>query len=131
MGTVVAVPEATPSVGGSNAGAQHATGDAIVLLNPDSVPAPGCLDALRAPPAEWDAWMGVVTMPGGERVNTAGGESHFLGFSWSGRLGERTAFVYVDRDESTSTELAAWASARGYAFQCAHDPAWDAVRPFR
>jgi hypothetical protein len=47
------------------------------------------------------------------------------------REGERTAFVYVDRDESTSTELAAWASARGYAFHCAHDPAWDAIRPFR
>jgi N-acetylglucosaminyl-diphospho-decaprenol L-rhamnosyltransferase len=76
---------------GSNAGAQFATGDAIVMLNPDSVPAPGCLDALRAPPADWDAWMGVVTMPGGERVNTSGGESHFLGFSWSGRLGEPVA----------------------------------------
>ncbi len=76
---------------GSNAGAQFATGDAIVMLNPDSVPAPGCLDAPRAPPADWDAWMGVVTMPGGERVNTSGGESHFLGFSWSGRLGEPVA----------------------------------------
>ena len=39
------------------------------------------------------------------------------------RDGERTAFVYVDRDESTSTELGAWASARGYAFECSHDPA--------
>jgi hypothetical protein len=47
------------------------------------------------------------------------------------REGERTAFVYVDRDESTSTELAAWASTRGYAFHCSYDPAWDAVRSFR
>ena len=45
--------------------------------------------------------------------------------------GERTAFVYVDREESTSTELGAWASARGYRFACSHDPAWEAVRPFR
>jgi hypothetical protein len=47
------------------------------------------------------------------------------------RGGQRTAFVYVDREQSTSTELAAWASARGYEFLCSHDPAWDAVRPFR
>ena len=47
------------------------------------------------------------------------------------RGGERTAFVYVDREESTSTELGAWASARGYGFQCSHDPGWDAVRTFR
>jgi hypothetical protein len=45
--------------------------------------------------------------------------------------GERTAFVYVDRELSTSTELGAWASARGYRFTCSHDPAWEAVRPFR
>jgi hypothetical protein len=47
------------------------------------------------------------------------------------RRGERTAFVYVDRDESTSTELAARASARGDSLRCSHDPAWEAVRPFR
>lgn len=45
--------------------------------------------------------------------------------------GERTAFVYVDREESTSTELGAWASAHGYAFACSHDPAWEAIRSFR
>jgi hypothetical protein len=47
------------------------------------------------------------------------------------RDGERTAFVYADREESTSTELGAWASARGYEFRCSHDPGWEAVRPFR
>jgi GT2 family glycosyltransferase len=72
----------------ANTGAEAASGDAIVLLNPDAVPAPGCLDALREPPPGWDAWMGVVTLPDGATINTAGGESHFLGFSWSGRLGE-------------------------------------------
>jgi GT2 family glycosyltransferase len=72
----------------ANAGAEVARGEAIVLLNPDAVPAPGCLAALRDPPAAWDAWMGVVTLADPERINTAGGESHFLGFSWSGRLGE-------------------------------------------
>ncbi len=75
----------------ANAGAEVARGEAIVLLNPDAVPAAGCLEALRDPPAAWDAWMGVVTLADGGRINTAGGESHFLGFSWSGRLGEPVA----------------------------------------
>ena len=35
--------------------------------------------------------MGVVTLADPERINTAGGETHFLGFSWSGRLGEPVA----------------------------------------
>ncbi len=47
------------------------------------------------------------------------------------RGGERTAFVYVDREQSTSTELGAWASTRGYRFTCSHDPGWEAVRAFR
>jgi GT2 family glycosyltransferase len=71
-----------------NLGAAVAQGDALVLLNPDAIPAPGCLDALRDPPPSYDAWMGVVTLPGGDRINTAGGESHFLGFSWVGGLGD-------------------------------------------
>jgi GT2 family glycosyltransferase len=76
-----------------NLGAALATGDVLVLLNPDAIPAPGCLAALRRPPESYVAWMGVVTLPGGERVNTAGGESHYLGFSWVGGLGEPVSAV--------------------------------------
>jgi GT2 family glycosyltransferase len=75
----------------ANLGAAAAGGDALLLLNPDAIPAPGCLDAMRHPPDGWDAWMGVVTLRDGETVNTAGGVSHFLGFSWVGRLGDRVA----------------------------------------
>jgi GT2 family glycosyltransferase len=71
-----------------NLGARAATRDVLLLLNPDAIPAPGCFEALRRPPASYVAWMGVVTLPGGERVNTAGGESHYLGFSWVGGLDE-------------------------------------------
>jgi N-acetylglucosaminyl-diphospho-decaprenol L-rhamnosyltransferase len=74
-----------------NLGAAAASGDALVLINPDAVPEPGCLSALREPPASWDAWMGVVTLPDGERVNTAGGRAHYLGFGWTGRFGEPVA----------------------------------------
>lgn len=71
-----------------NVGAAHARGDVLLLLNPDAVPQAGCLDALRAPPAGWQAWMGLVLLGDGEHVNTAGGVSHFLGFSWAGHYGE-------------------------------------------
>ena len=60
----------------------------LLLLNPDAIPAPGCFEALRNPPKSYAAWMGVVTLPGRERVNSAGGESHFLGFSWVGGLND-------------------------------------------
>ncbi|MEW6582974.1 MAG: glycosyltransferase family 2 protein [Actinomycetota bacterium] len=72
---------------GANLGARHATADAILFLNPDCVPEPGFLDAMRTPPAGWDAWMGLVTLPDGEHVNTSGGRSHFLGLSWTGDFG--------------------------------------------
>jgi N-acetylglucosaminyl-diphospho-decaprenol L-rhamnosyltransferase len=74
-----------------NLGAAEATGDALLLLNPDAVPQPGCLAAMREPPADWDMWMGVVCLPGGTTINTAGGVSHYLGFSWTGRYGEPVA----------------------------------------
>ncbi len=71
--------------GAVNLAAAGAAGDAILVLNPDAMPQAGCLDRLRAPPAEWDAWMGVVTLPAGTLLNAGGGESHFLGFSWAAR----------------------------------------------
>jgi GT2 family glycosyltransferase len=74
-----------------NLGAAVATGDVLLLLNPDTIPAPGCFDELRRPPADYAAWMGVVTLPDHDHINTAGGESHYLGFSWVGRLGESVA----------------------------------------
>lgn len=73
---------------GVNLGAAGALGEVLLLLNPDAVPQPGCLDALRAPPAGWRAWMGLVLLGDGVHVNTGGGVSHFLGFSWAGRCGE-------------------------------------------
>ena len=78
---------------GVNLGAAEARGDALLLLNPDAVPQPGCLEALKAPPAGWQAWMGLVLLGDGEHVNTAGGVSHFLGFSWAGRCGEPASVV--------------------------------------
>src|SRR6266550_4332018 len=61
-----------------------------------AVPAPGCLDGLRACAVkrpEWGAWQALVTMAGGELVNTAGNVVHYLGFGWAGQLGQPVATV--------------------------------------
>lgn len=76
---------------GCNLGARETDAPVVLFLNPDAVPQPGCLDALRAAPADWAAWQGVVTLPGGERVNSGGNEVNFLGLSWAGRYGEPVA----------------------------------------
>ncbi len=44
---------------------------------------------------------------------------------------ERTAFVYIDGDTSTSRELESWAVERGYELTFSLDPGWEAVRRFR
>lgn len=75
--------------GGCHTGADASTAPLLLFLNPDAVPADGCIDALRARAASapgWGAWQAVVTMHGGTAVNTAGNYVHFLGFGWSGDL---------------------------------------------
>src|SRR5690348_14240787 len=72
---------------GANAGARAARGDLLLFLNPDATPAPGFVEAVRAPLADgrgWDAWMGLVTAESGRVVNTNGGVVHFTGISWAG-----------------------------------------------
>ena len=47
----------------------------LLFLNPDAVPAPGCIEALRAAARErptWGAWQALVTLTGGATVNTSG-----------------------------------------------------------
>jgi N-acetylglucosaminyl-diphospho-decaprenol L-rhamnosyltransferase len=73
--------------GGAHVGADATSAPLLLFLNPDAVPQPGALHALRAAAAQhpgWGAWQALVTLPGGERVNTSGGVMHFLGIAWSG-----------------------------------------------
>ena len=62
-----------------------ASGDLLVFLNPDATPAPGFVDAIRAPRGAWSAWQGLVTADGGSAVNTSGGVVHFTGIAWAGQ----------------------------------------------
>jgi GT2 family glycosyltransferase len=97
-GTLAAVREIAPGAtvvetgwnagfaAAANAGARAASGELLVFLNPDATPAPGFVEAIRAP-GGWDAWMGLVTAEGGRVVNTSGGVLHFTGIAWAGEAG--------------------------------------------
>lgn len=75
---------------GCRAGAEASDAPLLLFLNPDAVPEPGALEALRGPASarpDWGLWQAAVTLPDGT-LNTGGGVVHFLGFAWAGRLGE-------------------------------------------
>ena len=77
---------------GANRGAAAATGDLLILLNPDAVVQPGWSEAIRTPwEGEWAAWMGLVLLGDGEAINTSGGVLHFTGFGWAGQIAEPIA----------------------------------------
>jgi GT2 family glycosyltransferase len=102
-GTAAAVRELAPDAivvesgdnlgfaAGCNAGAERASGELLLLLNPDAVVQPGFRDAIEAPLADgrgWEAWMGLVTAEGGRVINTEGGVVHFTGIAWAGGASE-------------------------------------------
>ena len=71
----------------SNMGAALATGDLLVILNPDAAPMAGWGEAIRRPWEDgrgWAAWQALVADDGGERINSAGNPVHFTGLVWAG-----------------------------------------------
>jgi hypothetical protein len=80
--------------GGANVGASAATGDLLVILNPDAMPLPGWGEAIRRPWLEgrgWSAWQGLVAEGDGQTINSAGNPVHFTGIVWAGGHGEPIA----------------------------------------
>lgn len=69
--------------GGAVEGARATTAPLLLFLNPDAVPQPGCLDALREAPGEWAAWQALVLLPHGAGVNTSGNTAHWSGLGWA------------------------------------------------
>jgi N-acetylglucosaminyl-diphospho-decaprenol L-rhamnosyltransferase len=113
-GTVAAVRRAAPDAlvleqeenlgfaEGCNIGVSATRAPLVLLLNPDALPAPRCLDALRAPAAQrsdWAAWQALVTMADGQRINTSGNVIHYLGMGWAGRCGDPVATAPTEPTE--------------------------------
>ena len=135
-GTVAAAREAAPDArvleqgenlgfaGGCNAGVESSSARLLLFLNPDAVPAPGCVDALRGAADEqpgWGAWQALVTMDGGQRVNTSGGVTHFLGMGWAGSCDEP---VDVAPGRPVEVDFASGAAL------CVRRDAWERVGGF-
>jgi GT2 family glycosyltransferase len=75
---------------GCNAGAAEASGDLLVILNPDAAPLPGWGDAIRRPWIErrgWAAWQALIADSGATEINSAGNPVHFTGIVWAGSHG--------------------------------------------
>ena len=84
----------TGFAGGCNAGAAEASGDLLVILNPDAAPLPGFGEAIRRPWSEqrgWGAWQALVADGDGRRINSAGNPVHFTGIVWAGGHGRPLA----------------------------------------
>jgi N-acetylglucosaminyl-diphospho-decaprenol L-rhamnosyltransferase len=87
---------------GCHTGVRASRAPLLLLLNPDAIPAQGCLDALRECAGQepgWGAWQALITMPGGEFVNTAGNVVHYLGFGWAGDCGRPVSATNVRRHD--------------------------------
>ena len=79
---------------GCNAGAALATGELLVILNPDAMPLPGWGEAIRRPWLQgrgWAAWQALVADSGATEINSAGNPIHFTGIVWAGGHGEPIA----------------------------------------
>lgn len=87
-------PENLGFVGGVNRGAAAATGDLLVLLNPDAQVQPGWRDAIERPWIEgrdWGVWQALITSDDGSRINSDGNVIHFTGICWAGGAGRPIA----------------------------------------
>jgi GT2 family glycosyltransferase len=75
--------------GGCHVGADATGAPLILFLNPDCVPEPGCVQALRAAAADhpsWGAWQAAVLQED-HAINTDGGVTHYIGIGWAGDCG--------------------------------------------
>jgi N-acetylglucosaminyl-diphospho-decaprenol L-rhamnosyltransferase len=117
----VALDENLGFAGGAVAGARASAAEVLFFLNPDAVPAPGCLDAIREAPVGWGAWQALVLQSGGSLVNTSGNVVHFLGFGWAGghdapvaSIGEEPVEVGFASGAALAVRRAAWDQIGGF-----------------
>lgn len=99
--TVVGDGENLGFSGGCNLGAMVATGGYLALINGDLVVESDALSRLVAVARDPEIGIAAGSVRLGdepERLNTAGNEIHFLGFSWVGGFGELATEAAIARD---------------------------------
>jgi GT2 family glycosyltransferase len=110
--------------GGANVGAAAATGDLLVILNPDAMPLPGWGEAIRRPWLEgrgWSAWQGLVAGADATTINSAGNPVHLTGIVWAGMHDEPLAaapgpgIVTVASGACLAVPLEVWHRLGGFA----------------
>jgi GT2 family glycosyltransferase len=75
--------------------------DLLLFLNPDSQPEAGSISKLReGGKDDWAAWMGLLVLEDGKKVNSAGNVVHISGLSWVDGFGE-DASKYKEPQEVT------------------------------
>ena len=87
--------------GGCNLGARYATGEVLALVNGDAVVAPDGLARLAETALKLDVGIATASVRLAEdtdRLDSAGNDIHFLGFSWSGHFGKPAAALPEQRD---------------------------------
>jgi GT2 family glycosyltransferase len=110
--------------GGANSGANAATGDFLAFVNPDAIVAPDAFRHLAA--VATDTHVGIASAclllaDEPDRVNSAGNDVHFLGYSWCGGLGDPASAHRTQRDVASATGAAmllgraAWKRLGGFA----------------
>jgi GT2 family glycosyltransferase len=108
---------------GCNLGAAEASGELLVILNPDAAPLPGWGEAIRRPWTEergWAAWQALVAGGDGTEINSAGNPIHFTGIVWAGDHGRPLSVappageVICLSGACLAIPLATWRQVRGF-----------------
>lgn len=87
--------------GGCNAGAEVATGEVLVLVNPDAIVAPEALAVLSEGALRPGVGIATASVRLADRphlLNSAGNEIHFTGMSWSGHFEEEASDHTTEQD---------------------------------
>jgi GT2 family glycosyltransferase len=103
--------------GGCNLGARHATGSALVFLNPDTVVASGAIGALVA--RLDDPAVGITTarlrlLDRPKLLNSAGNVLHVTGLAWAGRYGQPAEQVTQEEEVAYPTGAAMAISTKAF-----------------
>ncbi len=115
--------------GGCNLAAAQATGEVLVLLNPDAIVAPGAVAALTATlqdPAVGIATASIRLADRPEIINSAGNPVHYLGLAWAGAHGQDAAGYQVPREVAGASGACCAVRASWWRELGGFDPAYFA-----